>query len=537
MSSSDTHDLNQRYIRLTDRCRSQWTFYQFLHGVFKHLRGEPCPLEIDYQELFGRLRGAADAMGQPDSDHVDRTLDSLSNQMDRHGQDLRRIDEDIPPSLLRRFFDRLRTQDEKILLAIVKFYLSTPDITEDVLDKMDVLLTRMAENPLESGVSLPRERHELDRILQPLLARRTPSQTPQHEIEILIQAIGDLRAEAMAARTFVELVSGGALERFRTLKRRLGENYLHPALLPPLLEATVVIKNRYRELLAEEEIQILEDTNRVRELQRQAQNHPDLVTPEFREVLERFSVSHQRVQQGREQEKLRREDILELRVVLNQVIERFDSNPPPRIPHSGTLTAFSSPSPPNRPPDEAADGAWVPSGSAPEEVPAVIGRADPLIQEYVSKIVFAIELVGRDVPVAELRSAKEFATLRLETAEIQASLSVMSGAAIPGTMAGERDLLLIHAAALRLRMDDEAREIERLQKKGSDRLSEVLENATTSLERAADFDRRFRWFVEDCLFRGDTADLAVLQRSHFRLMRAYSGLWLVHNQRGGISPF
>lgn len=531
-----SHDLNQRYVRLTDRCRSQWTFYQFLHGVFKHLRERPCHLEIDFQGLFSRLRDAADAMGQPDPAHVERTLATLAGEMDRHADDLQLVDQEIPPSLLRRFFDRLRTQDEKILLAIVKFYLSVPDLNEDILDKMDVLLTRLAENPRDSGGSLPKERHEIERVLQPLLAMRTAAPAPEHEIEILVQAIADMRAEAQASRTFVELVSSGTMERFRSLKRRLGENYLNPRLLAVLLETNVIIKNRFRELLAEEEVQLLDDTNRVRELERQARNHPELVTAEFQEVLERFTVSHRRVEEGREQENLRREDILALRLALNRLIEDFDSHKHTAVLPSPAVMA-------GIPVDAAAlaeernsDEAWAAQRSGSEEVPAVIGRADPLLQEYVSKVVFAIELVGRDVPVAELLSAKEFATLRLEPAEIRACLALMNGKACPGTLAGERDSLLVHAAALRLRMDEEAREIERLKRAGSDHLSEVLEHATASLERAADFDRRFRWFVEDCLFRGDTADLDVLQRSHFRLLRAYSGLWLVHNQRGGVAP-
>ena len=538
MSSSTPHDLNQRYVRLTDRCRSQWTFYQFLQGVFKHLRGETLPLEIDYQDLFGRLRGAAEELGQHDSTGVERTLDSLSTEFEGHGRSLRRIDEEIQPSLLRRFFDRLRTQDEKILLAILKFYLLAPEIQGDVLDKVDVLFTRLAENSIESGGSLPKERHELERILLPLVSLRSPHAIPVHEIEILTHAINDLRAEAMASRTFVELVSGGAMERFRTLKRRLGETYINPTLLPILLEATVMIKNRFRELLADEEVRLLEDTSRVRELQRQAKNHPDLVTPEFRDVLARFEVSNQKVEQGREQDNLRREDILALRVVLNQAIDQFDiTQSPIKTGLPGTASRLPPPSASGTPISPDDEEVWVPQGSAAEEAPAVIGLADPLLQECVSKIVFAIELVGRDVSVAELRSAKEFSTLRLETAEIQACLALMNGTATKGTLSGERDTLLVHGAALRLRMDEEAREIERLQRKGSDRLAEILENATGSLERASDFDRRFRWLVEDCLFRGETADLDVLQRSHFRLLRAYSGLWLVHNQRGGIAPF
>lgn len=537
MERAPLHDLNQRYVRLTDRCRSQWTFYQFLQGLFKHLRGEPCSLSIDYQGLFGRLRDVAEAMGQPDPPLVDQALRAIGTDLDRHVAELQAADTQIPPSVVRRFIDRLRTQDEKILMALAKFYLGLPDLSADTLDKLDVLLTRLAENPLESGGSLPRERHELERVLQPLLQFRSPRETPDHEVGILLQAIGDLRAEALASRTFVELVSGGVLERFRTLKKRLGDNYLNGGLLPTLLETTVVIKNHFRELLAEEETQLLEDTNRVRELQRQARNHPELVSPELQEVLERFSTTQQRFEQGRNEDNLRREDVLELRLLLNRIVERFDpvQRPVREEPTPAPGESLPGPRTPAEPVHETVD-AWLPRNPGPEEVPALVGNADPLLQEFVSKMVFAIELVGRETPVAELLTAKELATLRLEAAEVRACLALMDGSVVPETLPGERDILLVHAAALRLRIDEEAREIERLHHRGSDHLAEILERSTASLGRAADFDRRFRWFLDDCFFRGVTADLAVLQRSHFRLLRAYAGLWLVHNQRGGVSP-
>jgi hypothetical protein len=95
----------------------------------------------------------------------------------------------------------------------------------------------------------------------------------------------------------------------------------------------------------------------------------------------------------------------------------------------------------------------------------------------------------------------------------------------------------VQAAALRLRMDEEEREIDRLHRRGSDHLGELLERGSQSLQRASEIDRRFGWLVDDALYRGDTNDLEQLYRCRFRLLRAYSGLWLIHNERGGISPF
>ena len=154
-----------------------------------------------------------------------------------------------------------------------------------------------------------------------------------------------------------------------------------------------------------------------------------------------------------------------------------------------------------------------------------------------SKIIFVLELVGRDRPADEVVNAKELVTLRLEPWEVAAGQRIMDGRSTPSTLAGERDRLWMYGAALRVRMDEEAREIDRLQRRGSDRLAEVLEHGTQSLLRAGELERRFQWFIDDALYRGDTEYLHGLYRSRFRLLRAYSGLWLIHNERGGISPF
>ena len=162
---------------------------------------------------------------------------------------------------------------------------------------------------------------------------------------------------------------------------------------------------------------------------------------------------------------------------------------------------------------------------------------DPLVQEYLSKIVFALELVGRDRPAAEVVRAKELVTLRLEPWEVEACQALLRRRTAAGTLADERARLLVQAAALRVRMDEEAGEIDRLHKQGSEHLADLLERASQSLQRAAELERRFDWFIDDALYRGDTEHMEQLHRSRFRLLHAYSGLWLIHNERGGISPF
>ena len=531
MSVTTLHELNQRYVRLTDRCRSQWTFYQFLQGVFKHLRDEACPITLDFPALFNELRELGAGLGHPETARIDKALSQLSSRLDTQARKLVEVDVQIPPSLLRRFFDSLRNQDEKVILAVIKFYLDTPPTNEDAFDKLDILFTRLAEIPRADGASLVKERHEIVRLIVPLLHPDPATAPSDHEIDILLHALADLKQEVVACRRFTELVAGGALDRFRSFKHRLGPTLLHPRVLPEVIEATIVIKNRFREVWEEEEPQLLNDTNRVRELRRQLEKHPEMVSPTLREALDLFDAAHQRFDAGRQRENLRREDALELRVSLDRVMEQSDlaqvSHPPP--------PDFAGPDVGIEVVDASADGPAPTSSPTQPLGPDLL--ADQLLHEYLSKIHFALELVGRDRSPSEAIHAREVVALRLEPWEVEAARQMVDGQVPAGSLNGEQSRLLLQAAALRIRMDEEAREIDRLQKRGSDRLPDLLESASQSLQRAAEFERRFLWLVEDALFRGETESLERLYRSRFRLLRAYSGLWLIHNDRGGISPF
>jgi hypothetical protein len=531
MSAIGLHELNQRYVRLTDRCRSQWTFYQYLQGLFKHLYNSPCPIEIDFPTLFNELRQLGAGLGHPETARTEKTISQINTRLDGQARKLLEVDGQIPPSLLRRFFDRLRNQDEKVLLAIIKFYLEDRKVSEDTLDKLDILFTRLAEIPREDHSSLVRERHEIERLVGPLLHLHPPAETSAQEIDVLLHALGDLKAEVLACRTFTKLVSGGALDRFRSLKRRLGETLLHPRLLPVLLETTVNIKNRFRMLWEDEETALLADTNKVRDLEKQLSGHPEMATPDLREMLEVFASAHQRFDEGRQTENLRREDALKLRIALNRILDQFD------VAQLGNVPPPPSP----MPSDPGLDGVapavefLTPGSGAGSAISAL--QADGLLQEYVSKILFALELVGDDRSAAEAVKAKELATLRLEACEVDAFRRLLDTRAPLGSLDHERARLLVQAAALRIRMDDEAREIDRLERRGSEHLAETVERASQSLQRASEIERRFAWVVDDALYRGDTEFLEPLYRCRFRLLRAYSGLWLIHNDRGGISPF
>ena len=162
---------------------------------------------------------------------------------------------------------------------------------------------------------------------------------------------------------------------------------------------------------------------------------------------------------------------------------------------------------------------------------------DPLLNETLHKIMFALEMIVWDRLPTQITSAPEIRNLNLEPREVETYRKLAEGKVDKGTPEWELDRFFLTSAALRVKMEEETNEITRLEKANNpDRLFEVLEHSARSLERARDTDRRFQWFIDDMLFRGETQQLESVYRSRFRFLHTYSGLWLAHQRSGGLTP-
>ena len=172
---------------------------------------------------------------------------------------------------------------------------------------------------------LPREKHEIERLVQPLLMARPTATSVDAEVAILLSALSDLRAEVQGCRTFTELA---AAARWTASGRSSGgsvKGSSTPACCRPCMQTTVAIKNRFHELWEEERTRLQDDTNRVKELERQLQIHPEMVDEQLRQALDLFASAQERFDRGLQEESVRREDALELRQSLNRILERFEA--------------------------------------------------------------------------------------------------------------------------------------------------------------------------------------------------------------------
>ncbi len=577
MSSADPRQLSERYTSVSDRFRSLWTFYQFLGGIFKHLDRGPLPLSYDFQDLHRRLQELVPGLAVPDAFQAEQALLQMDHELDKLHKRMRAIEEEFPPSLLRRFFDHLKRQDERILVALVKFYLQSPDLDDDTIDKLDILLTRLAEAPLDDGRALRRDRHELWQTFSRLAAVSGAGTLEQAEVTTLVGAVVELRDRIQDIGSFDDLLTSNVLDSFRDFKHRMGAAFLEPQVLVEVVSTNIAAKNRFQELYQAEEIRILEDTNRILEIERYLERHPNFADVTLREQIETFRRARDRFDSSRREENIKRDALLELRRSMNQILEKFDSRandggrPLPPAPAAAegapgnpgavdggdptpTPPPAAAPAQPPRPgvaaasplPDELPDALEYPSGQVEDLDPlseedtltaSDLLPADPLLNDALHTIISGLELAGWDVAEGQAVQSGRLHNLRLEPWESEAYFKLTRRQLTEDSVVWELQRFYLLAAALRVRMEEEMSLIEHAnQSNSADRLMEALERAGQSLERAREFESRFRWFIDDMMFRGDTGQLEQVSRSRFRFLETYARLWLEHQSRGGLTP-
>jgi hypothetical protein len=550
MKPSSVHQLSERFTELSDRFRSLWTFYQFLGGVYKHRGAGEVPYQYDFQALYRRLQELVPRVGMEGSSAAALEFEHMERELGRIHAELSKIERGFQPSLLRRFFDHLKRQDEKILYALVKFYMRSADFDQDTLDKLDILLTRLAETPLQEGRYAIRNPSELRKSFDRLAVFGGVPDLPAAEATPLIEAVRELRSELRSIASFEQLVDSEVYDRYRKLKQRIGRSFLYPPLLVEVISTNIDAKNLFQRLYRDEELKILEETNRVFEIERYLERNPDISHEELERQIREFREWWARFDAGRRDDNIKREDILELRRAMMSVITEFEplkqapqpTAPPATDPGFESVNALSVDVPTDviegEPFPDLAPPAAV-AGDKPEEgaTLAEVMPADSLLNEAYHKIMFALELVVWDRSPNQVVHAPELVELQLEPWEVESYRRLVEQTVRHGTTAWELEVFFLRSAALRIKMDEERRQISELAPTENDeRVFELLERAAQSLERAREVDHRFQWFIDDLLYGGETEKLEHLYRSRFRFLHSYSGLWLDHQARGGLTP-
>jgi hypothetical protein len=483
MSVEKLQLLQEDYIRLTERFKALWTFHQFLRGVCKTFSSEPSQYSSDFNGLYEDIKAVGNELGTGAPEAMSRQIQELSTRLDGVTVELRETDRKISPSLVRRFFDRIRPKDEKIAFYLLRFYFGQPDVDEDVIDKVDFLATVAATGRPEPDAMASRPRSAIRKLFESVTAGSVWPRVETGMTSAIVRAFDELASDVTRAREFEQLLTERLLNNARMMKRRVATGLADPAILTAAAWCNLTTRSVFHRLYEREERRFDEASSRIADLERElTRGGEEAAAPqEFR----RFRESRVRFDQMAEERNLRAHHIIELKLAIGDVLDKFDI--------SG-LEAEDI--------DEALE--------LVEEVDAS-SEDESFWRPCLDRILSPASQKGADVK-----------PLKLEAWELAAARRTAEA----GTPPTEEDRIVLRSAALRVRAEEQA---EALRRAGAARAPELVRAARATLARCEPMEvaleqlgvegrasERSRWWT----------------RTRHRLRASSAALWLEVDRPG-----
>jgi hypothetical protein len=524
MSVQELSALHKRYIDVSDRFKSSWTYHQFLQGLQKLSGdGELAQYATEFQAVYGLLKEVSQHLTAASVERVRGELEMV----DRRLQDLNRwlLQEDakVVPSQLRMFFQRVRNYNESILIQLVKFYLYLRpgvDWGQEHHDKLDFLITKVSEeSQTPQGPWGVQERAKVRQIfsgLWQLVGGVTVGDVELHERS---QHIEELRRRMLQSESFDKLIDGELIAEYRRFKFQLGRLFFHPEILLAVVETNLALRNHIQQLYRREEQRIVADYQRIFELERvvAVDTQLDLELASFRQEVESFEKNLQN-------ESLSLDELRRLRQHVRTLIPRLTAV-------QGSEELFTEPG--GRPLSQSqqvavatADAITAAANAGSGAAAPGVGWGEDLLLAHHRKLLAALEGIPSEVSPKVAAFSPELFPYRLEPREIVAFRRL--GREEAGT---DRELesFLLWAAALRARSAEEIEEIRSiLDDTAATRDSPVFGRGKQTTRLADLFVHRFDHEIAQAVLNGDGGnDARELQVLKMRLVRESAGLWLL----------
>lgn len=510
MTTPDIAVLHRRYVDLASRFKSAWTFHQFLQGIQKFFTEvEIGRYPSDFQEIHGTLKSIADNLNGGEGDRLAKQLDQVERQLAQMTGILSATDSRVSASLLRQFFDRVKNFDEQILAQMVRFYLansSESSLGGERQDKLDFLVSKLSEElDRVTGLYVLRDRTRLRELFEGFWAALPEVQIEPQMLASRRAQVEEFRRELSGLGSFEALTGGGFIQRYRELKHEMGRYLFHPELMVAVVETNLAVKNKVRLYYRTEEQRILDESNRILELEGEVGSDPPLAA-EISDL--RQSMEHLERSQQRDNVKLGDLDLLRRQV--GELAPRLAARR-----------------------DQRASTADLPEAGAaardrqPSQGEIATAQARSMAATHLQEIVEALDSTdSKDDPKA-VALARDIYHLRLEPREVVAYRKVY----VSHSGDAEVETFLLEAAALRLRINQEAAEIaELLDETAVTKDAPVFERARATTRAADAVVQRFSSVIDVAVQDGNFIEAQLLQLLRMRLIRDYSGLWLLVNR-------
>jgi len=504
--------LHGRWLRLSDRFKSLWTFHQFATGVYLNLLRVDLPYSFDFQRTYEKIKGVTGKLNATEIADAATVITRSEVILDGATESLLKADDGITPSLVRRFFEKLKRQDDNIIQYLIKFYLYADAVEGDRRDKLDFLFTRIGEDfHSMRGEFAPRDSLDFRERIIALVSTLRVADAPHDEVARMIRALRSMRDDILAAETFDDLTDRNLLKNARTFKHRVGDLYFQPDILIAIIELNVAAKNRFLRLYHSEEHRLLEEAEKLMQHGQAIERNFGDSNPQLVEEIARFRDFKERFDELRAQSNIKHDVIAKLKASMSAILVQLEGGVEPaeevlELPHE-----------------------FLTETEQHENVTDRFGSDDVLLR-FLMRIAAVLDPIPDDLPEDEI--VERVRDLRLESWEGAAYQKLFDRRPAESEEDNE-DLwmLFLRAAALRIKVDEEATILATTLAAGVRPDAELLAKAKQSLDTAKELDEDFGDFLHEAVYYSNPKILHQLYRSRFRLLRGFSGLWLIYDRQ------
>lgn len=485
MSAEASSTFKGDYIRRTERFKALSTFDQFLRGIHRGFLPIQGGFESDLGELYRELRlGTSLASLSAEGFPTGKALEAIDEKIAAAAERLRAADVPLSPSLTRRYFEKVRPTDGRIPFYVLRFYLLHPETDENLLEKVDYLVTVLAAGTPDPGATPTRSREEARRVFERLLADSAWPRIDSEAVPEIARAFDELAAQIAAARDFDELAAAGGIESLRTLKRQISRGLGHPEIMSASAACNLTVRSVFRRLYEREERTLREVARRIDELERR------IPQGELAEVepLRRFKESRRELNRQSLEGTVRWRQLVEVQRAASDALKMLAG---PEI-------------------DASRGGRTSPGESSLEET------ADAFWGPCLRRILSAVEAGDA---VRSIEGWRALAECKLDEWEADAARRSIARRELT-----RPERVVLFAAALRVKAETET---EAARKNGGAGIPlDLLREARSTLAHASELDRTFADFAVIGHGEDATEDVRRWTRTRLRLLHATSALWL-----------
>lgn len=485
MSADPSQHFERDYIRLTERFKALSTFSQFLQGIHRAFLPAAAGHAPDLGPLYEEVKALPDRIRDDPPDRVKELIGDIEAKLEAAAVRLRDSDMTLSPSLTRRFFEKVRPADDRIPFYLLLFYLTRTDKDEDLLDKVDYLVTAAAAGSGNPATPAVRSREEIRALFERLLDGTEAASIDAEVAAQIAGAFDELASQIAATTDFADLAEEGRIESLRTLKRQLARGQAQPEILTAVASCNLTARAVFQRLYEKEQHALRESSERIDELERRAGN----LDVGSAALVRHFRDSGRTVQSQEAEGSVRWRQVLEL--------------------HEAAATALN------------VLAGWIldsraPGGAVSPEAEQPLREEDKLFWEP------CLRRLHQAVDPARVEGAGVPPDCRLEIWEAQAAVRSASS-----SLLSKSETALLYAAALRVKAESETEAARG--REGPEVPPDVFEQAWATLAHVTDLDHVFAELVGAQVFSGvmdEDEDVRQWMRTRLRLIQAAAALWL-----------